>query len=143
MQYSTNSIMNLISHLHSQSQDFINRQLSAQGLKELASSHGNMLYFLSQQGQMSLGELSKSINRDKSTTTVLVRKLEVSGLVELKKDEKDGRKKIITLTRKGTKYTRAMEEISRQLLLTSWKDFTPEEQTQLLGYLTKLSENLK
>ena len=92
---------------------------------------------------MSLGELSKSINRDKSTTTVLVRKLEVSGLVELKKDEKDGRKKIITLTRKGTKYTRAMEEISRQLLLTSWKDFTPEEQTQLLGYLTKLSENLK
>lgn len=92
---------------------------------------------------MSLGELSKSINRDKSTTTVLVRKLEVSGLVELKKDEKDGRKKIITLTRKGTKYTKAMEEISRQLLLTSWKDFTPEEQTQLLGYLTKLSENLK
>ena len=95
MQYSTNSIMNLISHLHSQSQDFINRQLSAQGLKELASSHGKIIYFLSQQGQMSLGELSKSINRDKSTTTVLVRKLEGSGLVELKKDEKDSRKKIL------------------------------------------------
>ena len=79
--------MNLISHLHSQSQDFINRQLSAQGLKELASSHGKIIYFLSQQGQMSLGELSKSINRDKSTTTVLVRKLEGSGLVELKKDD--------------------------------------------------------
>ena len=92
---------------------------------------------------MSLGELSKSINRDKSTTTVLVRKLEGSGLVELKKDEKDSRKKIITLTREGTKYTKNMEEISRQLLLTSWKDFKPEEQTQLLSYLTKLSENLK
>ncbi len=92
---------------------------------------------------MSLGELSKSINRDKSTTTVLVRKLEVSGLVELKKDEKDSRKKIITLTREGTKYTKVMEEISRQLLVTSWKDFKPEEQTQLLSYLTKLSENLK
>ena len=92
---------------------------------------------------MSLGELSKSINRDKSTTTVLVRKLEGSGLVELKKDEKDSRKKIITLTREGTKYTKAMEEISRQLLVTSWKDFKPEEQTQLLSYLTKLSENLK
>ena len=92
---------------------------------------------------MSLGELSKSINRDKSTTTVLVRKLEGSGLVELKKDENDSRKKIITLTREGTKYTKAMEEISRQLLVTSWKDFKPEEQTQLLGYLTKLSENLK
>ena len=92
---------------------------------------------------MSLGELSKSINRDKSTTTVLVRKLEVSGLVELKKDEKDSRKKIITLTREGTKYTKTMEEISRQLLVTSWKDFKPEEQTQLLSYLTKLSENLK
>ena len=92
---------------------------------------------------MSLGELSKSINRDKSTTTVLVRKLEVSGLVELKKDENDSRKKIITLTREGTKYTKAMEEISRQLLVTSWKDFKPEEQTQLLSYLTKLSENLK
>ena len=92
---------------------------------------------------MSLGELSKSINRDKSTTTVLVRKLEDSGLVELKKDENDSRKKIITLTREGTKYTKAMEEISRQLLVTSWKDFKSEEQTQLLGYLTKLSENLK
>ena len=92
---------------------------------------------------MSLGELSKSINRDKSTTTVLVRKLEGSGLVELKEDEKDSRKKIITLTREGTKYTKTMEEISRQLLVTSWKDFKPEEQTQLLSYLTKLSENLK
>ena len=92
---------------------------------------------------MSLGELSKSINRDKSTTTVLVRKLEGSGLVELKKDENDSRKKIITLTREGTKYTKTMEEISRQLLVTSWKDFKPEEQTQLLSYLTKLSENLK
>ena len=92
---------------------------------------------------MALGERSKSINRDKSTTTVLVRKLEVSGLVELKKDEKDSRKKIITLTREGTKYTKTMEEISRQLLVTSWKDFKSEEQTQLLSYLTKLSENLK
>ena len=92
---------------------------------------------------MSLGELSKSINRDKSTTTFLVRKLEGSGLVELKKDENDSRKKIITLTREGTKYTKAMEEISRQLLVTSWKDFKSEEQTQLLSYLTKLSENLK
>ena len=92
---------------------------------------------------MSLGELSKSINRDKSTTTVLVRKLEGSGLVELKKDENDSRKKIITLTREGTKYTKTMEEISCQLLVTSWKDFKPEEQTQLLSYLTKLSENLK
>ena len=138
-----NSSISLLSHIHSITADFLTAKLKERGFPDFASSHGNILFQLSVNEKMPMGDLAKKINRDKSTTTVLVRKLEVSGLVELKKDEKDGRKKIMTLTREGTKYTKAMEEISRQLLVTSWKDFKPEEQTQLLSYLTKLSENLK
>ncbi len=134
--------MNLISHLHSQGQDFINRKLSVKGLGELTSSHGNILYCLSTKEHMTLGELTQAINRDKSTTTVLVRKLQTAGLVELKKDKTDSRKKIITLTESGKTYTQDMSAISRHLLETAWKNFDDQEQETLLSLLTKLSKNL-
>ena len=79
MEYSTNSILSLISHLHTVSADFTNRRLA--DTAGLVSSHGYILYLLSQHQKLSMKELADGINRDKSTTTVLIRKLRESGLV--------------------------------------------------------------
>ena len=73
MEYSTNSILSLISHLHTVSADFTNRRLA--DTAGLVSSHGYILYLLSQHQKLSMKELADGINRDKSTTTVLIRKL--------------------------------------------------------------------
>ena len=92
---------------------------------------------------MTLGEVSQKINRDKSTTTVLVRKLEAAGLVEIQRDKNDTRKKIISLTEKGRNYNSLTARLSEELLATSYKGFSQAEKEELLRLLEKMHENLK
>lgn len=143
MSWNISSILSLISHIHSQSQDFIQKEFKEMGLDTLATSHGNILFCLSQNQFLTPGELAKKINRDKSTATALVHKLEREGFVEIKKNSNDCRKKIITLTEKGKNYTEATDALSQKLLSTSWKNFSDEEKSLLLALLSKLSSNLE
>lgn len=143
MSYTVSSILSLISRIHSQSQDFLQQELNALGLKELATSHGNILFCLSKNDQMSLGELTEKINRDKSTTTALVKKLEKEGFVNISKDKNDSRKKNSSLTEKGKNYNESTSAVSRRLLETAWNGFSESEKKQLVELLNKLSENLK
>ncbi len=142
MTYSENSVLNLISRIHSQSQDFLQGKLFNVGLKELATSHGNILFSLSQNETMNLGELAKRINRDKSTTTILVKKLQNEGFIEIKKDETDARKKIIQLTTKGKSYNEQTAKVSNDLISTCYKGFSQDEKKQLVELLNKLCLNL-
>ncbi len=142
MLYDQSQILSLISHIHSQSQDFLQKELKNLGLKEMVTSHANILFCLSKSSSLTPGELSQKINRDKSTTTALIKKLEKEGFVQLKKDEADSRKKLITLTDQGKKYTRATSELSQKLLQACWIDFDEEQKKQLVELLNKLSSNL-
>ena len=142
MVYSEDSLLSLISHIHSQSQDFLRTRLSEMGLNELATSHGNILFTLSINPFLTLGELSLKINRDKSTTTALVKKLEKSGLIEIKKDSSDNRRRIISLTKEGCQFTQKTQNLSSELLHTAWSNFSKDEKKQLIELLNKLSENL-
>ncbi len=88
-----------------------------------------------------MGEIARRINRDKSTTTVLVRKLENNGLVETFSNKKDARSKLIKLTAKGMEYNKITSELSTELIQTFYKGFSAEEKSQLLNYLQRISEN--
>ena len=143
MFYDQNSIGSLISHIHSQSQNFLQKKLSALGLTKLATSHGNILFCLSRTKSLSLSELSQKINRDKSTTTALVKKLEQAGLVEEKKDPDDSRKKQIQLTPKGSQYNEKTNDLSNKLMQNCWKKFSEQEKNQLVSLLNRLSANLE
>ena len=141
--YDENSILNLISHIHTQSQTFLQKKLASLGLAEMATSHGNILYCLTQTKELTLSELSQKINRDKSTTTALVKKLETAGLVELKKDSTDSRKKKVCLTAQGSQYTARTTTLSEELIAVSWKNFKEDEKQTLVTLLNKLSGNLE
>lgn len=88
-----------------------------------------------------MGELAQKINRDKSTTTVLVRKLEQEGLVCTIPDQNDKRSKYIHLTEKGKQFNTATSEISKELLSTFFKDFSDSEKQQFFDYLKKIENN--
>ncbi|MBQ0052421.1 MAG: MarR family transcriptional regulator [Treponema sp.] len=142
MDYSVSSILSLVSRVHSLAADFLQKKLSDKGLPELTSSHGFILFCLAK-NQMTMGELSSKINRDKSTTTFLVRKLESLGFVQIRKSDEDSRKKILSLTEKGSEYNAITEEISTQLLEGAYKNFEEAEKQKLLELLVKMSENLE
>lgn len=140
MKYTIDSVMSLISHIHSKSADFTNNRLSKNG--NFVSSHGFILFLLSENGTLTMGELSKRINRDKSTTTVLIKKLSEEGLVMTENDASDSRKKLISLTEKGKEYKKLTSGISQQLRDSCLKNFTDEEKTTLLCLLEKMNSNL-
>lgn len=138
---SINSSISLLSNIHSITAEFLTEKLSQQGFNEFASSHGNILFQLSSHDHLSMSELSKIINRDKSTTTVLVRKLENEGYVKVTPDPKDKRGRFVSLTEEGKKYNSITAEISKELLTTFYKDFTEEEKEKFVEFLNKIKNN--
>ena len=136
-----NSSISLLSHIHSITADFLIEKLKERGYPDFASSHGNILFQLSVNEKMTMGELSEKINRDKSTTTVLVRKLEKEGFITGEADPSDKRSRIIYLTEKGKNFNQTAHELSSELLSTFYKDFSEEEKQQFFNSLLKIKKN--
>ena len=90
---------------------------------------------------MTMKEIARRINRDKSTTTVLIRKLEKEGFIKRENDGNDRRNTIITLTEKGRTYNTQTAEISKELLETFYQGFSEEEKEEFCRLLEKVEAN--
>ena len=99
-----------VSQIHTLTAEFLKKRLAQSGFDDFASSHGYILYQLSQNQGITMKELAAKINRDKSTTTVLVRKLEQAGLVKVLVDAADKRNKLLSLTPKEGRVLRIFGE---------------------------------
>ena len=138
-----NSSISLLSNIHSITADFLTEKMKERGYPDFASSHGNILFQLSVNKKMTMGELTDKINRDKSTTTVLVRKLEAEGFITGEPDPTDKRSRIIYLTEKGKQFNKTARELSKELLGTFYKGFSEEEKEEFLSYLLRIQKNFK
>lgn len=136
-----NSSISLLSNIHTITADFLIERLKERGFPDFASSHGNILFQLSVNDKMTMGDLAEKINRDKSTTTVLVRKLESEGFITGEPDPADKRSRIIFLTEKGKQFNSIAQELSKELLDTFYKGFTEDEKNIFLGFLLKIKKN--
>ena len=141
MEYSLSSVMALISRIHANAADFTNKRLSEKG--NLVSSHGHILFLLSKNKTMSMTDIAQAINRNKSTTTVLIRKLKEEGLIKEENSKEDARTKYMSLTAKGRKYTELTSGISQDLITVCYKNFSEPQKNTLLGLLIKLNENIE
>lgn len=130
-----------VSQIHTLTADFLKKRLAQNGFDDFASSHGNILFQLGINEATTMKELSAKINRDKSTTTVLVRKLEKAGLVKVTVDSNDKRNKILSLTPKGAEYNKMTASLSKELLDTFYKGFTEKEKQDFCTYLNKIKNN--
>ena len=101
MEYSTDFVLALISRIHTKSAEFTNSRLPQEN--GLVSSHGFILFQLAEKEKLTMKDIASIINRDKSTTTVLIKKLLDKGLVKQESSIDDKRIKYITLTAKGKK----------------------------------------
>ena len=136
-----NSSISMLSQIHSITADFLTDRLKNKGFPDFASSHGNILFQLSVHEKMTMGDLAEKINRDKSTTTVLVRKLEKDGFITGDSDPADKRSRIIYLTEKGKQFNNTARELSSELLSTFYNGFTEEEKNTFFEMLLRIKKN--
>lgn len=141
MESNVSSSISKVSKIHSITQNFLAEKLKEHGFDEFASSHGNILFQLSKNAKMKMRDLSIKINRDKSTTTVLVKKLKELGLIKEEIDENDKRNKFISLTEKGNEYTKITFSLSNDLIQKFYAGFTDDEKEQFTAFLTRIENN--
>lgn len=138
-----NQVISLISRIDTITSLFLKNKLELQGFRGIVSSHGFILHLLTLHEKLSMGEISKLINRDKSTTTALIKKLEQGGFLKKMPCKEDSRIRYIMLTNKGLKLTATTIDISNELIETAYKDFSDTEKTDLYRLLLKLENNFK
>jgi len=141
MEYSTDFVLALISHIHTKSAEFTNSRLPQEN--GLVSSHGFILFQLAEKEKLTMKDIASIINRDKSTTTVLIKKLLDKGLVKQESSIDDKRIKYITLTAKGKKLNSLTSSISRGLLDVCYQGFSQQEKETLLSLLCRLNGNIE
>lgn len=131
-------ILTLLSRVHRQANKFIEKELKDRQIGGLAPSHGDILFQLYRHPSITMHQLSKLIDRDKSTVTVLVEKLVKLGYIYKEQDPQDSRIYRLAATEKGQELRPVFEEISERMLGAIYKDFLPEEKTVLLNLLQKI-----
>lgn len=88
-------------------------------------------------------EIADEIGISPSTVTISIKRMEKAGLLQKVQDEKDLRKNLITLTKKGLEYTDRLSMISEEVDLGIFKGFTDEELETMKGYYERMISNLE
>lgn len=139
----TNSIISIIANIHNNANKLIVDELKKNNLDGLAPSHGDILILLYQnEDGVPMNKITSSINKDKSTVTALVNKLEKMELLEKFRNETDSRSTMVKLTQKGldTKPI-VIDEISTKLLEKTYRNFSNEEKEIVCNLLEKIKDN--
>lgn len=131
-------IVSIIGKINRQANKFIEAELKKNKVEGLATSHGDILFQLYKNESLTMQKLSKLINRDKSTVTVLVKKLVALGYVSKTSDAQDARISNLSVTQKGKELRLVFEEISKQLLEKVYCEFSQEEKNIVLQLLQKI-----
>jgi len=137
-----NNSIALISKVRHLANKLITTQLEAHGYKEISTSHGEILFQVYYAGELKMVELAQRVRRDKSTLTVLVRKLESLGYVQKKIDETDKRVHLVSLTPKAKDFYPAFKSISTLLNDEAFEGFESYEIDMLKSLLTRVITNL-
>ncbi|ASV08943.1 MarR family transcriptional regulator [Leptospira interrogans serovar Canicola] len=134
-------VIYLISRIRDEFHKHLNQELKEKILSPLTTSHADILFALVKMNKAQMQDIAKMINRDKSTLTALVDKLEVLGLVARTKDSEDQRIIHLELTPKADSVRPVLLGISRSLLGNLYRGFTENEKKELVRLLMKLYQN--
>lgn len=137
----TNGIVFLIAELRDLAFEHVTCELKRLGLTDLAPSHGAILITLYREKSLSLKELAIHINKKKSSTTELVDKLIRLGYVEKSNSDEDQRVKKVRLTAHSLTLKDAFRELSENVNGRLFKEFSTDEQAELVYLLSKAIKN--
>jgi MarR family transcriptional regulator, organic hydroperoxide resistance regulator len=121
----------------------IESELARHGLGDLASSHLEIITYLIRKKEAPMQVLADALERDKSTLTVLVRKLTELGFVKQKTASDDGRVRMVSLTPKGAGLKKTTLRIFLATERALEKNMSKTEKEALFILLEKAYNGLK
>lgn len=114
-------------------------------LEQLGVGPGQMpvLGELDRHGRLTQRELAEHTHVTAATISGTLKRMERAGLVKRSSDEADARVSIVELTEKGTECSQEALRLFTQTDTSMLEGFTLEEMSQLLSFMTRISENLQ
>lgn len=100
------------------------------------TQYGILVILRSCEGLDQIG-LSKKVGLDRSTTGLVIKKLEAEGLIVRVDDAQDRRRKIIVLTARGERKLEGLRDPAARAQEAALSAFEPEEAAQFLQLLNK------
>lgn len=101
-----------------------------------------MLFVLYHKDGQNQKELAKKLHIKPATATVMLGRMEKSGLIERKQDPEDQRVSRVYITDKGIEICKKSEEIMMQLDTEMFSNFSEEEKIILRRLFIQMKENL-
>lgn len=121
---------------------FLSREMKKNGITDVPPSYGDVFYAIHSRGQVSLSDLCRLTNKDKSTVSIIVNALEKSGYAIKTRSENDGRSVCICLSNKARRYAGHMADISDALRQRVFAGMSEEEKAIFFLLMNKISSNL-
>ena len=114
-------------------------------LSEIGVYHGQppLLFTLRKNDGLSQREIADVLNIAPSTITVMLKRMEKTGLVKRKQDRKDQRISRVYLTDEGSDKCNKAEDALKSLAEECFDGFSREEKEEFKKYLEKMGNNLK
>lgn len=103
----------------------------------------SMLLTIYLNDNISQKELSKKMEISAAAVTATLKKLEYQGFIKRYQNDDDIRINYITVTAKGVRAIEKTQMIFDEVDCQTFNSFSEEELTQLIGYLSRISDNLK
>lgn len=89
-----------------------------------------------------VGELAEELGLSTSATTIAINRLVTSGHIDRTRDEADRRVVWVELTPSAKETITRLKKTRDQFLIGMLQQLTPEEQTQFIGLLRKMTADL-
>lgn len=131
----------LIGRIKEHYKAFLEKELKKRGMKNIVTSHADIIVALRISGELTLSEVANKINRERSTVTTLVDKLENLGYVQQRKNETDNRSSFLSLTEKGKSLIPEFQSITKVLFEKAIEGISKEEWSYFRKVLEKLHKN--
>lgn len=122
---------------------FIISELEKQGIIGIVPSHGDILISLLQNESLTMSELAAKIEKDPSTITTLVKKLNNLGYTQVLKDTIDKRANRVSLTAKGRAIETIFINISEKIYYKQYLNINEKEKDIFRNVLQKMIKNFK
>lgn len=132
----------LVSRVRERIDRLLVRELEKNDVRGLVPSHGQVLVNLFYHPQLTMTDLARRIDRDKSTLTALVDKLVELGYVEKFKDQGDQRVTWVRATPQGRSLIPVFKRMQETYMSTLFNGLSPQEQKTLVQLLARVYRNL-
>ncbi len=133
----------LISQIKQVQSRIFQRLLQDSGVEEFNGPQGRILYVLWQKDEVPIVELSQKTGLAKNTLTVMLGRMEESGLICRKAAESDKRQSLIVLSDRARELQGKYDEVSQKMNGIFYEGFTEKEVLEIDKYLDRILLNLE